>query len=321
MLSLGHDDSRRFAKDAADSSAMIRESAGPGVPRSIVPRRTPDSGFSRSLGRLIAALPLSKATYGPYTARVRANQIRRLFRKIPEHVFVFVLCPPFCGSTLLMELLCTSPVASATNYFGTREGQTLPTVRRILFDHDRRWDPTLEIDWRCVRSEWMQYWDQTARVLIEKSPPHLVRARALQQNFTPARFLISWRNPYAHSEGWIARGIPASEAAARAIECLRFQRSNLELENALAIPYETVVDRPRDCVASILEFLPELESLDWARKFRAHNRSRGNEGSGGLANTNQMQINRLTPLQLAEINRVFEPERSLIEFFGYDYLG
>lgn len=263
---------------------------------------------------------LTKATYGPYTARVRANQIRRLFRTIPEHVFVFVLCPPFCGSTLLMELLCTSPVASATNYFGTPEGQTLPTVRHILFDHDRRWDPALEIDWRFVRSEWMQYWDQTARVLIEKSPPHLVRARDLQQNFTPARFLISWRNPYAHSEGWIARGVPASEAAARAIECLRFQRSNLELENALAIPYETVVDRPRDCVASILGFLPELESLDWARNFRAHNRSRG-EAAGGLSNTNQTRIDRLTPLQLSEINGIFEPERSLIEFFGYDLIG
>jgi hypothetical protein len=219
-----------------------------------------------------------------------------------------------------MELLCTSPAASATNYFGTREGQTLPTVRHILFDHDRRWDPALEIDWRFVRSEWMQYWDQTARVLIEKSPPHLVRARDLQQNFTPARFLVSWRNPYAHSEGWIARGVPASEAAARAIDCLRFQRSNLELENALAIPYETVVDRPRDCVASILGFLPELESLDWAREFRAHNRSRG-KGAGGLANTNQTQIDRLTPPQLSEINRVFEPERSLIKFFGYDFIG
>lgn len=200
------------------------------------------------------------------------------------------------------------------------EGQTLPTVRHILFDHDRRWDSGLEIDWRFVRSEWMKYWDHTTRVLIETSPPHLVRARALQQNFTSARFLVSWRNPYAHSERWIARGVPASEAAARAIDCLRFQHSNLELENALAIPYETVVDRPSDCVASILGFLPELESLDWAREFRAHNRSRGT-GAGGLRNTNQTQIDRITPLQLSEINGIFEPERSLIEFFGYDFIG
>ena len=92
------------------------------------------------------------------------------------------------------------------------------------------------------------------------------------------------------------------------------------MENALAIPYETVVDRPRDCVASILGFLPELDSLDWARDFRAHNRSCG-KVAGGLANTNQAQIDRLTPLQLSEINRVFEPERSLIELFGYDFLG
>lgn len=320
MSSLDNEGSRMFVKVAADALAVIRGATGPGDPRSTPPKRPPHVEGARSLGRLIAALPCSKATYGPHTARVRANQVRRVFKTIPEHVFVFVLCPPFCGSTLLMELLCTSPAVSATNYFGTREGQTLPTVRRILFDHERRWDPALEIDWRTIRSEWMQYWDQTARVLIEKSPPHLVRARAIQQHFMPARFLVSWRNPYAHSEGWIARGVSASEAAARAVECLRFQRRNLDLEHALAIPYETVVDRPRDCVAGLLEFLPELESLDWAREFLAHNRSRG-EGAGGLTNTNQAQIDRLTPLQLSEINRVFEPERGLIESFGYDFLG
>jgi hypothetical protein len=320
MSSLDNDDSGRFAKDSADSSAMMRETTSPSDLRSMLPKRPPRSGFSRLLGRLIAALPFSEARYGPYTARVRANQIRRLFRTIPEHVFAFVLSPPFCGSTLLMELLSTSPVASATNYWGTREGQTLPTVRHILFDNDRRWDPALEIDWRFVRSEWVQYWDQTDRVLIEKSPPHLVRARALQQNFIPARFLVSWRNTYAHSEGMIARGVPADKAAARAIKCLRFQRGNLELENALAIPYETDADRPRDCVASILAFLPELESLDWPKKFHAHNRSLGGR-AGGLANTNQTQIDRLTPLQLSEINGVFKQERSLIESFGYDFLG
>jgi len=282
---LDNDAPGRSAKDAAASSSTIREATGPDDPGSRLPRRPPGAGISRSLGRLIAALPFGTASYGPYTARVRANQIRRLFRAIPEHLFVFVLCPPFCGSTLLMELLCTSPAASATNYWGTREGQTLPTVRHILFDHDRRWDPELDIDWQFVRSEWMQYWDQTARVLIEKSPPHLLRARALEQNFEPARFLISWRNPYAHCEGWIARGIPASDAAARTIHCLQFQRRNLELKNALPLPYETVVDRPRECVASILRFIPELESLDWDREFHAHNRSR-EEGTGGMANTN-----------------------------------
>jgi len=166
MSSAAHDDSKGFTTDADDPPATRGGATAPRDPRAKPKTQQPGSGFSRSLGRLIAALPFSRATYGPYTARVRSNQIRRLFRRIPEHVFVFVLSPPFCGSTLLMELLCTSPAASATNYFGTREGQTLPTVRHILFDHDRRWDPALEIDWRFVRSEWMQYWDQTARVLI-----------------------------------------------------------------------------------------------------------------------------------------------------------
>jgi hypothetical protein len=81
----------------------------------------------------------------------------------------------------------------------------------------------------------MKYWDQTAKVLIEKSPPHLVRAKAIQQNFHPAKFLISWRNPYAAGEGLIARGMLPSNAAAAVLKNLRFQKMNLDLKNSLAI--------------------------------------------------------------------------------------
>ena len=77
------------------------------------------------------------------------QKIRRLlyynFRKIflyfknslnkkKKHDYLFILSPPFCGSTLLNELISTSKNISCNNNIGTREGQTLPLVNDIMFD-------------------------------------------------------------------------------------------------------------------------------------------------------------------------------------------
>lgn len=61
------------------------------------------------------------------------------------------------------------------NPYGTREGQGLPTVRKIMFEHNRRWDKTLDFDWSYIKNEWMKYWDLNCPILLEKSPPNIIR--------------------------------------------------------------------------------------------------------------------------------------------------
>ena len=50
-----------------------------------------------------------------------------------EHKFLFILSPPYCGSTLLNDIISTSKNVSSNNYLNTREGQTLPEVKQFMF--------------------------------------------------------------------------------------------------------------------------------------------------------------------------------------------
>ena len=73
-------------------------------------------------------------------------KLRRLILIIPnfifskkEHKYLFILSPPFSGSTLLNQIISSSKNVSCNNNIGTREGQTLPGVKKIMFDK-KRWD-------------------------------------------------------------------------------------------------------------------------------------------------------------------------------------
>ena len=68
----------------------------------------------------------------------------KIYKK-KQHHYLFILCPPFCGSTLLNELLSTSFYVSCNNNIGTREGQTLPETKDIMFNN--RWDKKKILPW------------------------------------------------------------------------------------------------------------------------------------------------------------------------------
>ena len=73
--------------------------------------------------------------YGSYIEVVAINKLKRLLKPKIENKYLFILAPPYCGSTLLNEIISTSPFVSVNNLHGRREGQQLPTVRKIMFDN------------------------------------------------------------------------------------------------------------------------------------------------------------------------------------------
>src|ERR1039457_4720612 len=89
------------------------------------------------------------------------NFIKKILTKRRKNKFLFILSPPYCGSTLLNEIISTSHSVSVNNKEGTREGQGLPSVRDMMFNHDRRWDESLDFDWEFIKKEWMKCWDLT----------------------------------------------------------------------------------------------------------------------------------------------------------------
>ena len=122
---------------------------------------------------MIAALKkiaYSFLPYKNYTGGVLRNLLKRKIHKIPQNKYLFILSLPNSGSTLLSEILTTSKNVSANNTQGTREGQTLPTVRKLMFEHDEIWNEQFRLDWTYIQAEWRKYWDVILLFCWKKAP-------------------------------------------------------------------------------------------------------------------------------------------------------
>lgn len=250
-----------------------------------------------------------------YQQVIFGNRLKKIFQKKANNHYLFILAPPFSGSTLLNELLSTSSCVSTNNALGTREGQQLPGVRKLLWESNNKYDPEAPYDWPFIRRQWLKYWDITKPVLLEKSPPNIVRATALAHHFVPASFIIMVRDPYAVCESMIRRGQNAAEAAAFAVRCLRFQKQNIEkLQRFIFFRYEELTDAPENVREKLIAFMPALQDLDIHRIFKAHNFK---NAPMPIGNMNHEKVANLSPTQLAEINAVFKQNEHILAHFNY----
>ena len=254
--------------------------------------------------------------YGKYSLLILKNRIKKIVNIGRKHKYLFILSPPFCGSTLLNELISSSNSVSVNNPFGTREGQQLPTVRQTMFDNKKRWDITLDFNWEDIKKEWMKYWDLSYPILLEKSPPNIIRTKSIVKTFNPSYFIIFYRNPYAHCESLIRRNnVKPSSAAEFAIKSLEYQMKNIsELDNAVQISYELLTEQTETAISLMAELLPELNDMQGEQEFSAHSYLSKNMK---IQNLNEDKISKLTIEQLEEINVVFSQKREILNFFEY----
>src|SRR5262245_60432659 len=113
--------------------------------------------------------------------------------------YLFVLCPPYSGSTLLWKLLSISPNVSSV----PDDVQFLLELEHLM--RDKPWDARHALPWAEIKRVWESYWDNTKPVLLEKSPPNIIRTKDILANFQPVKFVVMVRNPYAQSEGLMRR--------------------------------------------------------------------------------------------------------------------
>jgi hypothetical protein len=134
---------------------------------------------------------------------------------VTEHDFVFVGGLHRSGTTLLARAIAKHDEVSGFRKTDAlaNEGQFLQSVYPIArefggtgrFGFDERShlteDSPLAIDANRERllSDWGQYWDLDKRVLVEKSPPNLLKLRFLQALFPDATFVVIMRHPIAVS--------------------------------------------------------------------------------------------------------------------------
>lgn len=228
--------------------------------------------------------------------------------------YLFVLCPPYCGSTLLWKLLATSANVSAF----PSEGQFLPEVAPLM--REKPWQADHPLPWDEIKKVWEKHWDHSKPVLLEKSPPNLLRAQALAEHFSPSKFVVMVRNPYAHAEGLIRRnGFKVHRAANFAGMCLRAQWRNTQaLDNVLVLTYEALVSDPEAACRQLVDFVPELHDMDHQASFEVH--SVDGTLNRPILDLNAKKIASLDTATIAELNQHFEAHRESFKVWGYEMI-
>lgn len=220
-------------------------------------------------------------------------------------MYLFVLCPPRHGSTVLYKLLWTSP--NVSTFFGISrhvgEGQFVPGVEKFFVD---RWSK--RIDWAGVKKVWDKYWDQSKSVLCEKSPSNICRGKSIEKffsQFAPTYFICMIRSPYArrNPERWI--------------QGASYQRENmLGLKNVLRLTYEQLTNDLTGTIKRLLRFVPELERLKPNVKRVPGIFINDDRRNRRIKNMNAPD----TAEEIRRKNHLFAQHSDLLDFHGYRLL-
>ncbi|WP_166831302.1 sulfotransferase family protein [Thalassoroseus pseudoceratinae] len=189
--------------------------------------------------------------------------------------FVFICGLHKSGTSLIHEILREHKEISG--FKNTRkpqdEGQHLQNVfptaadfggpGRFGFNPSAYMDethPTVAANARSrLLTQWRNYWDLKKPLLIEKSPPNIIRTRYLQALFPNAKFIVIRRHPivvgYATAkEEWCSCG--EFEAIVHAIHCNElFESDKKRLQQCQLVRYEELLDRPQETLDEIAKFL------------------------------------------------------------------
>jgi hypothetical protein len=193
---------------------------------------------------------------------------------IKSHRFVFIGGLHRSGTSLMHEIIKSHPEVSGFENIGVSmdEGQFLQSVYlpakayggpgEFAFDPGSHMDElhplATEENAKRIFVDWSKYFDLEKKVLVEKSPPNLIRTRFLQKLFPESRFIIMQRHPIAvayATHKWkkhisIARLI---DHALTANEI--FEKDRKYLRKVCHIKYEDLVKNPKETMESIWDFL------------------------------------------------------------------
>ena len=266
-----------------------------------------------------------------------------------EPLYLFLLTLNNSGSTAFIKFLNTSPNTSLLWHNG--EGQALPSVREIMFTEKRkRWDLTHEMPWEFIKTKYLEKWNHSSKILLEKTPHNLIRAKFIQKVFPGVKFIVMNRNPYAQCSSCFSRyasrriqskrkawklfwrkgfdikylleimiGISKkkkmAEFAKQWLFKSEYQKYNLEnLDNVVQVSYEEFTQDPVAIKNKMLEFCPELESLDIPEQLHVKDRV------SPIRNFNQEQIEALKKEDIKTISDVLRSRLDLLNYFDYDLL-
>ena len=184
------------------------------------------------------------------------------------------------------RLLCAHPQASGFRGTGVPEdeGQHLQDVYkaaswhggpgRFGFDPEAHLTESTPLVTEANRArlldQWSRFWDMSRPVLIEKSPPNLIRARFLQAMFPNSCFVFLLRHPLAVSmatEKW--QEGPLSRLIEHWLVCHKIMLDDVRhLRKSFIMRYENFVNDPDRWLGAICDII-EVKRIPCAEPVHA----------------------------------------------------
>ena len=185
-----------------------------------------------------------------------------------------------------------------------------------------------DYDWGLIKRTWTSLWRksdiwrESGMVLLEKSPPDLLRATMLDENFSNSYFLAMVRDPYAVIEGINRRwGHSVYEGAKHWCRTASKNIYNIHnLKNITYFTYEQLCAGDSIVSDKILHILPELSDLDFNKKTDGIHSLEG-YGKRGLVNFNKKQVSRFNMRHFNEINSILKNNVNILNYFGYKIIN
>jgi hypothetical protein len=263
------------------------------------------SALMGHVGRVQTSLRTAAArTIWPLLSDRRRDRLADWLLGGQDARWLFIIGAGNSGTTLLTRILRLHPAIRDLPWEGARYTRALRLpgpegVARVFTQKLERYRLTEDDDSqpaRRVRFDWAWHYPRYPGWLLEKSPVNSVRARWLQANFHPARFIVLTRNPYAVCEGIGRRSAHSIEEAATHWAALHdILGADLPmLSHVLQLTYERICDDPRGVVTDLEDFLDLPSPFDVARleeDFSVHNMD---DASTPIQNFNDRSIGRLS---------------------------
>lgn len=108
-----------------------------------------------------------------------------------------------------------------------------------------------------LQSQWSKFWDTSKPVLVEKSPPNLIRARFLQQMFPNAYFIVIVRHPIPvclATQKWSRTSLGSLMRHWLACHCI-FEMDAPHVRRLLTVTYEDLVYRTQATLEVVYSFV------------------------------------------------------------------
>ena len=190
-----------------------------------------------------------------------------------EKKFIFISGLHRSGTSLLYKILKEQDAISGLSKTNELEdeGQHVQTVYKPAyefggvgkfgFDINARLNENSklinEINRKKLFNEWSRFWDLEKTILLEKSPPNIIRTRFLQKMFPNSYFINITRHPIATSiasKKWSKTSL--DELISHWIKCHEiFNEDKKMIRNIINIKYEDLINNNEEILAQLSKFL------------------------------------------------------------------